>query len=102
MDYIIYFLINILHSSYSVDILQDVQVLQVNMSTTLCIEGKCDTFDILPDSLIPIPFCDLNGTLALPEDVTIKEYLDQVTSAAADMASDLVLSALGIKVKLFV
>ncbi len=83
---------------YSIDKLDTEKSFEVELFVTLCIDDDCDVIPVVSEFLIPIPFCNRNGTLSLPGDGTLAGYVEHSMKDAKAAAVDLVLNSLGIKV----
>ena len=69
-----------------------------HLAVDVCIDDSCESISILSQWLVPIPFCNTNGTLALPGG-SIDGYLSHLNGIVTEEAISLVLHTLGIKVK---
>ena len=83
---------------YAVDKLDEEKSFQIDLSLVLCIDNNCETIPVFSKLLVPIPFCNPNGTFSLPGNGTLAGVLEQFGTGASEAAIDLVLSSLGIKV----
>ena len=75
----------------------DQERLQVDFNIGICMDGVCEDIPVLTGLLVPIPFCNTNGTFSLPGG-SLTGFLEHVASGATDAAINLVLETLGIKV----
>ncbi len=75
------------------------QTLIITLSVYVCIDENCDRTPILSDNVVPMPFCNENGTLSLPGDGTIDGFLRHISGRYNGTIIDTVLSSLGIKVR---
>ena len=85
---------------FTVDKLTAQKEFLIDLSVSLCIDGTCAPINLLQGALVPIPICNPNATLSLPGDGSIAGYLDTLAGEVTDVAVDLVLDSLGLKVTL--
>ena len=87
----------IVFNSFTIDKVNAAKFFEVSASVNICIDGFCETIPVFTQLLIPIPFCNTNGTLALPGG-SVLGYLEQLATDTTEGSVNLVLEALGIKV----
>ena len=73
---------------------------EIDLYLRICIDGICDTISVVSRLLIPIPFCNQDGSFTLPGNGTLAGVLEQFAEDASNTAVDFILETLGIKVKL--
>ena len=85
---------------FTVDKLTAKKEFLIDLSVSLCIDGTCTPINLLQGAHVPIPICNTNATFSLPGDGSIAGYLDTLAGEITDVAVDLVLDTLGLKVTL--
>ncbi|XP_072048757.1 uncharacterized protein [Amphiura filiformis] len=89
-------IVDALKIKYKIDKLDAQKSFQIDLSVIVCIDGTCEMIPVVSQLLVPIPFCNTNGTLSLPGG-SINGYLTHLAGDVTDTAIDLVLNTLGIK-----
>ncbi|XP_022103294.1 uncharacterized protein LOC110986022 [Acanthaster planci] len=85
------------HIAYKVDKLTAQKEFLIDLSVSLCVDGRCRPIHLLQAAHIPIPICNPNATLNLPGNGTISGFLESLGGQVTDTAVDLVLDHLGLK-----
>ena len=83
---------------YTIDKLDQEKSFRVDFIIEICIDNVCEDVPVLTEFLVPIPFCNTNGTYGLPGG-SLSGFLEHIASGTSDAAINLVLETLGIKVK---
>ncbi len=74
----------------------------LDMYVEICIDNFCDVAVIISELSVPMPVCNMNGTLPLPGDGTFQGVFNQLIDEASLTGVNVVSDSLGIKVMLFV
>ena len=65
---------------------------------TVCIDDICKIHPVVTRLMVPIPLCNPNGTLSLPGNGTLTDFVDQFVDDASTIGIHYILEILGIEV----
>ena len=82
---------------YAINKLNDQKSFSIDFEIDVCIDNTCKTVPIISALVVPIPFCNSNGTQGLPGG-SLESYMEQLATDAEYVAVDVILSTLGVKV----
>ncbi|XP_038050876.1 uncharacterized protein LOC119724026 [Patiria miniata] len=69
----------------------------INLDISICIDSDCTTTPVLQDSLVPIPFCNLNASFELPGDGSFAGLARDLAGNVGELAIQAGVRRLGIE-----
>ena len=82
----------------TIDKLDAEESFRINLDISVCIDSDCSTTPVLQDSLVPIPFCNLNASFQLPGDGSFAGLARELAGNVGELAIQAGLRKLGIEV----
>ncbi|XP_038050728.1 uncharacterized protein LOC119723897 [Patiria miniata] len=83
--------------SLTIDKLDAQESFQISLDIAICIDSDCTTTPVLQDSLVPIPFCNLNASFELPGDGSFAGLARELAGNVGELAIQAGLRKLGIQ-----
>ncbi|XP_022102001.1 uncharacterized protein LOC110985344 [Acanthaster planci] len=83
--------------SVTIDKLDAEESFRINLDISICIDSDCTTTPVLQDSLVPIPFCNLNASFQLPGDGSFAGLARELAGNVGELAIQAGLQKLGIQ-----